>query len=320
MTKQELFNQVKVRKFPEKNYHAIWHELKTIRVGQGKANELEPEYSEFFDVSLGNKCSTGKCPWCYVNSNPNGENYKDVCGIWKRWIDTFPKDVVIEGTNIIKTYKPFQIAIGSEGCALENPDFCDFLETVFNTGVVPNYTTNGVILSYWDKPGTQYYELANKILEYTKAYTGGVAVSYGNKALRNYAKNAIKALIAKGDCKINMHHIISDKDSVDDFFKNYEKFGKDIYYHVLLPLMPSGRCKVGMSSDTWDYLEKRLNTKYFERVSFGAHFYNYLKESKNISTWLYKPESFSKNLILKDNKVTITPSSFNLNPIKVIEL
>lgn len=32
------------------------------------------------------------------------------------------------------------------------------------------------------------------------------------------------------------------------------------------------------------------------------------------------PESFSKNVILTPNKVQITPSSFNLNPIKIINL
>ena len=36
--------------------------------------------------------------------------------------------------------------------------------------------------------------------------------------------------------------------------------------------------------------------------------------------WLYDEESFSKNIILTPNKVQITPSSFNLNPIEVIEL
>lgn len=333
MTKQELFNQVKVRKFPEKNYHAIWHKLQTIRIGKGKASELEPEYSEFFDVSLGNRCQTGKCPWCYVNSSPNGQYYTNVSETWKRWMATFPEDRVIEGTRIILTKKPTQIAIGSEGCPLENPEFCDFIETVFNTGVVPNYTTNGVILSYWNKPGTKYYELANKVLEYTNKYVGGVAVSFGNKSLRKFAEEAIEGLLAKGNCKINIHHLISDVESVNDFIDARKKYGKKIYYHVLLPLMPSGRSTESMSEEAWDYLENLWNYEsgdpsfydltdidYAENVSFGAHLYERLKKSKHINSWLYAPESFSKNIILKDNKVTITPSSFDLNPIKVIEV
>ena len=81
---------------------------------------------------------------CYVSSNPNGEYYTNVCDTWKKFIATFAPDK--KEKNITITEKPFQIAIGSEGSADESPEFCDFLETVYNTGVVPNYTTNGVIL------------------------------------------------------------------------------------------------------------------------------------------------------------------------------
>ena len=86
--------------------------------------------------------------------------------------------------GIIETDKPFQIAIGSSGEPTVHPDFCNFIETVYNTNVVPNYTTNGIILSYWNKPGKRYFLLANKILDYTKKYVGGVAVSFGNKVER----------------------------------------------------------------------------------------------------------------------------------------
>lgn len=39
-----------------------------------------------------------------------------------------------------------------------------------------------------------------------------------------------------------------------------------------------------------------------------------------IKTHLYPPESLSKNVILTKDKVQITPSSFNLKPIRVINL
>ena len=53
-----------------------------------------------------------------------------------------------------------------------HPEFCEFLETVYNTGVVPNYTTNGIVLAAWCNPLSVNYELANKILEYTRNYVG----------------------------------------------------------------------------------------------------------------------------------------------------
>ena len=100
---------IKKRVFPSNNYNAIWSNLKTIRLGEGVAKELPPELSEFYDVSLGNKCTTGKCPFCYVSSDPNGRYYEDICETWKKWMDTYDekKDGVITVTT-----KPFQIAIG----------------------------------------------------------------------------------------------------------------------------------------------------------------------------------------------------------------
>ena len=59
---------VKMRYLPENNYKALWFNLKTIRLGEGRATELPPNLSEFYDVSLGNKCQTGKCNFCLVPS------------------------------------------------------------------------------------------------------------------------------------------------------------------------------------------------------------------------------------------------------------
>lgn len=305
---------VKKRVFPEHNYNALWSNLKTIRLGEGVAKELPPEFSEFYDVSLGNKCITGKCPFCYVSSDPNGRYYENICDTWKKWMSLYPEEV---RNGITYTTKPFQIAIGSEGEPTEHPQFCEFIETVYNTNVVPNFTTNGVILASWDNPGSSYYEKANRILDYTSRYVGGVAVSFGNKALRQYAEKAIVGLIAKGNCHINIHHIIYDKDSVDAFVKAWEVYGDVIKYHVLLPLMPSGRSKEGIQEGVFEYLEQKIQELNIQNVAFGAHFVKFLRNS-SIKTWLYEPESFSKNVILMNDEVRITPSSFNLNPIKII--
>lgn len=298
------------------NYTAIWNNLITIRLGDKEIKELPANKSEFYDVSLGDRCVTGKCSFCYVSSNPNGEYYTNVCETWKKFIATFAPDK--KEKNITITEKPFQIAIGSEGEPTESSSFCDFLETVYNTGVVPNYTTNGVILSYYDKPGTEYYDLANKILKYTHDYVAGVAVSFGNKSLRSYAENAIKGLLEKGDCHINIHHIISDKASVQDFIDSWYNYSDDIKYHVLLPLMPSGRSTKGLEPGVWEILEKAIKDLNITNVAFGAHFYKYLTDS-SIKTWIYPPESLSKNMILKNGKVIITPSSFDLTPIKTFD-
>lgn len=156
------------------------------------------------------------------------------------------------------------------------------------------------------------------ILEATEKYCGGVAVSFGNIALEKYATEAVERL-QEIDININLHHIISDVESVHRFIKFWELYGDSIKYHVLLPLMPSGRSTKGLDPRAWEVLEKSILENNMKNVSFGAHFVENLKNSK-IKTWLYPPESLSKNILLKKDNVVITPSSFNLNPIMDIKL
>lgn len=297
----------KKRVFPAYNYNALWFNLKTIRLGSGVAKELPADMAEFYDIGINTLCNA-ECPFCYVSASQKGINYPNICETWEKWMDTYQSKVK-NGT--VFTNKPFQIAIGSTGEPTIHPDFCKFLETVYNTGVVPNYTTNGITLSS--------IKTSRELLEYTRNFVGGVAVSLGNKALKRNADMAIVNLITMGDTNVNIHHIISTKDSVDDFIKEWKRYGSDIKYHVLLPLMPSGRSSKGLDEGVFEYLEEKILEENVTNVAFGAHFCKYLKNSK-IPTYLYPPESLSKNVILTKDKVQITPSSFNLNPIKIIEL
>lgn len=308
---------VKRRFFPEKNYNAMWFNLKTTRFGTGTASELEADKAEFYDVGIGTKCNAG-CKFCYVSASDDGELYENICETWIKWMNLYNENKD-EETGIITTDKPYQIAIGSSGEPTIHPMFCDFLETVYNTNVVPNYTTNGIILSYWNKPGKRFYLLANKILDYTKRFCGGVAISFGNESLRKYAKNAVNGLIEKGEVNINLHHIISDIKSVDEFIEIWKEYGDKIAYHVLLPLMPSGRSSKGIEDGVFEYLENKIKELDMKNIAFGAHFIKSLENSK-IKTWLYPAESLSKNVILTKDKVQITPSSFDMNPIKIINL
>lgn len=299
---------VKRRFFPEHNYNALWCNLKTVRLGEGKAAPLPPAESEFYDVGINTKCNA-ECPFCYVSATGKGVNYPNICDTWKKWMDTFWEK---QEQRVLTTNKPFQIAIGSTGEPTIHPEFCDFLKTVYESGVVPNYTTNGIILS-------KQTPLAEAILEATRKYVGGVAVSFGNEALREQARQAVVNLINNGNTNVNIHHIISNKESVDEFLAEWLRFEDKVLYHVLLPLMPAGRSDSGIEEGVWEYLEEMIQKHNIKNVAFGAHFIKYLRNSK-IKTWLYDEESFSKNIILTPNKVQITPSSFDLNPIQIIDL
>lgn len=299
---------LKRRFFPEHNYNALWCNLKTVRLGEGKALELPADQSEFYDVGINTKCNA-ECSFCYVSASGQGINYPDICQTWKKWMDTFWEKAE---DRIIFTNKPFQIAIGSTGEPTIHPEFCDFLKTVYETGVVPNYTTNGITLA-------KDNELSKQIMEATRKYVGGVAVSFGNKTIRDYARTAVANLVNFGNTNVNIHHIISNKESVDVFVQEWAYYGSDILYHVLLPLRPSGRSSEGITDGTFEYLEEVIEKNGIKNVAFGAHFIKNLRNSK-IKTWLYDEQSFSKNIILTKDLVQITPSSFDLNPIMKIEL
>lgn len=316
ITKDEWVG-MKYRKLADYNYMAMWDNLRTVRFDLGDVLELPCDQSEFYDVGINTLCNSN-CSFCYVSASSNGKNFENICDTWKKWMNTFVEKDDKRGN--IFTNKPFQIAIGSTGEPTIHPDFCKFLETVYNTNVVPNYTTNGIILSYWNKPESKYYQTANDILEASKKYVGGVAVSYGNKSLRSFADDAIEGLLEKGNCHVMIHHIISDKNSVDEFVEVWKKYGDRIRNHVLLPLMASGRSDKGIEDGVFEYMEKAVNDNNIKNVAFGAHFIKNLEKSNKINTWLYPAESYSKNIILTKDKVQITPSSFNLKPIKIIDL
>lgn len=298
---------IRIRKFPTHNYNAVFYNLKTIRLGTGVAEELPPDLSEFYDIGINSKCNA-ECPFCYVSANKHGVNNVGICDSWESFMKQYES---VERNGFIFTNKPFQIAIGSTGEPTIHPDFCRFLETVYNTEVIPNYTTNGLVIA-------KSCGISSKILEYTKNYVGGVAVSFGNPDLRAEANVAVIKLLQFGDTNVNIHHIISDRKSVDDFVDAHIRYGHDIYYHVLLPLMPSGRSMVGMENGVFEYLEEKIQKFNITNAAFGAHFVEQLKHSK-IPTYIYPPESLSKNIIISSNKIQITPSSFDLNPIKVLK-
>ena len=164
-------------------------------------------------------------------------------------------------------------------------------------------------------------ERRKSLIEATERYCAAVAISLGNKSLREQAERAIENLIGR-DVHITLHHIISTEDSVDEFLKIRERYGEDIHYHVLLPLVKHGRSSEGMGPRTFEYLEEKLGReKDLSNVAFGAKFMPYLEKTEVLTMVRTFPEhSYSKNVLLQKDKVVITKSSFDLEIVKTIDL
>lgn len=336
---------IRIRKLQSHNYYSIWNNLKTTRLDLGEDKELPPDNSEFYDIGITTRCNAC-CPFCYVSAKDIGTDKNNIVGEWKRFISRFPEDKIVDiinttdenikdlllstqeiksieeyelkvlsrvsvakGYPVIYTEKPFQVAIGSVGEPTLHPQFSEFLKAIYETKVVPNYTTNGIILASGKE----------EILEATENFCGGVAVSFGNKSIRKEARKAIENLLKLKDTKVMIHHIISTKESVDEFIQEVTSYGKDIHYHVLLPLMQHGRSDKGMEQGVFEYMVETINNLRLKNVAFGANFLPYIKNNPGcLNLYEYPQEIYSKNMILGDGQIIITPSSFDLTPIMTI--
>jgi len=177
----------------------------------------------------------------------------------------------------------------------EHSEFIDILKTFHDLGIVPNYTTNGM-------------GLTDEILEATKQYCGGVAISC-HPHLENVWEQALDKL-ANLDIVKNFHIIISDYESIDYFRHIYDTYRQDVEYFVLLPYIQMGRAveQKEINHDLLFEVLKEYND--IGDVAFGANFYGALKVNNEFGVSLYEPEILSKYLDMKD--MSIHNSSFEV--------
>lgn len=278
---------VKTRVLPENNYKAIFFNGKTIRIALDKTRPItELKWPEFYDVKITGKCS-GMCPWCYQDSKDTDIHY-NINGI-----DSF-------FGNMTENQRPFQVALGG-GNPNCHPQFVEILDKFYNLGIMPNYTTNGM-------------DITQDIVNATKKYCGGVAISCHNHLL-DYWKKATELFLNQG-VVLNYHIIIFDVKSVDYFLEIYKQYVDKIDYFVLLPYIAQGRAIPIEIEEGKTYLFNGLKQLGdIEKIAFGANFYRDILKNKWIKASLYEPEGFSKYLDLKDMK--LYKSSFNLAEVKI---
>ena len=287
---------IKTRVFPESNYKGIYFNGKTLRFALDGDKPIQPlEYAEFFDIGINNKC-LANCEYCYVDAKNTGTNFENIIAKAQAFFG-----------SMTENQKPFQCAIGASGEPTMHPQFVNFLETLHNLGITPNYTTNGMFIHDREKlRGKHIFD----ILSATKKYCGGVAFSC-HPHLKYYWETAAN-LFYENKIMINFHNIISDKKSIDDFKEIYECWKDKVDYFVLLPYGNVGRAP--HKEIDWDYLVSVIPENN-SNIAFGANFYSYLKSYKGnkIKASLYEPHIFSKYISFEDVEPKIYPSSFEVN-------
>lgn len=197
-------------------------------------------------------------------------------------------------------------------------DFREWRKKLRSGEIEDDWSYPGTIFSIangWFKDPEDEEDLLNLRMDFL--FDPFDTIDYGNGYIAHGYSSSYKEPIH--DAFIEYLNKNWDKVSVDEFYDTVVRYGDSIYYHVLLPLMPSGRSNKGIEPGVFEYLEEIIQKHDIKNAAFGAHFVEYLKTSK-IKTHLYPPESLSKNVILTKDEVQITPSSFNLTPIKVIHV
>jgi hypothetical protein len=286
-----MHQKVKTRREEPANYSSVFFNGKTLRIPIDRKKEItELEYPEFYDISLGNKCVTGKCPWCYASGNPKGVHYKNA----EEKIRTY-------FGRMTENQRPFQVAIGGQQEPLEHPEFEAVLRAFSDLEIVPNYTTNGVLFN-------------DDAVALTKKYCGGVAITM-HPHLEKHWRQAIDRSVAN-KIRTNIHFIVSDAASVEVLKKLYAEYNGKVDYFVLLPHMNVGFAEKNPKTIDYAGLEVWLDQIHsFANIAFGANFYNFLTPLKKWDVSLYPPEILSKYLVC-DDRMGLYNNSFEMRPVK----
>lgn len=287
MIKPNAVQLFRKRSEPQANYSAVFINGKTLRSPIDRKKPItELHFPEFYDLSPGNKCMGG-CDYCYAGALKNGVHYTDLAHKVEQFFG-----------KMTLNQRPFQVAIGGEQEPLENPEIWEMIEALRNLDIIPNYTTNGMFVN-------------DRHIGQTLKYCGGVAVTL-HMHLEKFWRRALTRF-AEAGCKLNVHVIISDKESIDFTERLYNEYVETglVDYFVLLPYMNFGHAVNKPRSIDYDHFSLWLDKIYSQgKIAFGANFYNYIRanaEKYNVS--LYPPEIMSKYIVM-DDRMQVSNNSF----------
>ncbi len=281
---------MKVRQFVDKNYKAIFHKGKTIRIAiDSKKPISELNYPEFYDIAINNQCKAN-CSYCYVSAMKGGSNWENITNRITNFFSVMSPNE-----------RPFQVAIGGHGEPTLHPDFISVLETFHKLDIVPNYTTNGM-------------HVTTEIIDATKKYSGGVAISCHPHLDKTWKQAVLD--YSNADIKTNLHIIVGEEGSVNRFKEIYDEFKDIVEYFVILPYMAVGRAKEVEVKLEWDRLFDELKDYSKSKIAFGALFYPYLNDNKEKVKYLdisiYEPELMSGYIMFDVESPIVRKSSYDL--------
>jgi MoaA/NifB/PqqE/SkfB family radical SAM enzyme len=272
------------------NYRAVFSNGKTLRMRIDPTRPISvPAHPEIEDVAINSRC-LANCPYCYTSATKNGQDFDRIVDkAHEVWGSLDPKE------------RPFQIAIGGAGESTMHRDWPEFVRTVAELGIVPNYTTNGM-------------HLTKRILRATQDHCGGVAVSY-HPHIEPAFHRAISVLSGI-DTQLNAHVIVGQSGSLDALKRLAERHWDSITHFVVLPYIAAGRATPVETDQEWrETFEWISKTEAPSRFAFGALFHPWLQLNEvplDINT--YEPEVLSGYRLMDDSYRLLRKSSYDLRP------
>lgn len=281
---------MRTRKLPESNYSSVYINGRTLRIPLNVNEPItELAWPEFYDIGINSKCF-GRCSYCYTSAIANGVNWE---GVVDRIHEFFGKMTLNQ--------RPYQVALGGSGEPTMHPDFVDVLKAFHDLEITPNYTTNGM-------------HMTDDVIEATKKYSGGVALTL-HRHLERHWRKAIETLL-EHSVRTNVHIVISDRESIDFAKEMYNQYHGRIDYFVMLPYMNVGFGANDPQQIDFDYFDEWLATLEDPTdIAFGSNFYHWLKKTTSVKVCLYPPEIMSKYLIM-DEQMKLYNNSFEMREVE----
>lgn len=200
------------------DYHFLADQKTGVTFRWGETLNDNPVFApvpELADISISNRCSKG-CDFCYRASTPSGGlmTVEDYCDVLDKMEDP-------------KYGNVFQVALGG-GEPLEHPDFFDIIEETVKRRIVPNFTTNGRLLT-------------EKTFERLIGKIGAMAISITDMGEMEVLKDVIKQ---RNGVRVNLHYILSQKtisQATEIVEGSYNDWLSDVNAIVFLTYKPAGR-------------------------------------------------------------------------------
>lgn len=281
---------MKIRRH-SKNYNFIGDTIEGITFRWGRTFNDNPFYAphpELADISISNHCSKN-CSFCYRDSTPNNS-----------FITLDEYTYILDALEHPKWGNVFQIAIGG-GEPLEHPNFLDIINTTFNRNIIPNFTTNGLLI---DK--TIANEISTKV--------GAVALSCQN--IDELEIERIN-LLSEFKIKTNIHFLLSSEtlsQAINILKGNYNKLLENINAIIFLTYKPCGRADESMTlnknDDFMSFIHLIDNSKCSTKIGFDACFVPNLMKFTQVNIDYIDPCECAFFSVYIDEKMNVKPCSF----------